>query len=170
MIYYISKFKFIELINLHLTDLQVLELVLENFVYPWYRYGCFKCKSCFFLNVLAGKIKAKFNITFFSFMICYQRYYRWWGVCGWTETNNPFLCCSSGSPCTKSTYTFTQSIETDITIYIHLWSGILTKNGLVGGCALGCDGQNDESSYEAHWDHGKSTTERCVLWWNNWIL
>uniref|UniRef100_A0A8C2J3Y0 Sorting nexin-14 n=1 Tax=Cyprinus carpio TaxID=7962 RepID=A0A8C2J3Y0_CYPCA len=24
---------------------EVLELVLENFVYPWYRYGCFKCKN-----------------------------------------------------------------------------------------------------------------------------
>uniref|UniRef100_A0A8C2J583 Sorting nexin 14 n=1 Tax=Cyprinus carpio TaxID=7962 RepID=A0A8C2J583_CYPCA len=40
---------------------EVLELVLENFVYPWYRYGCFKCKSYFYYSVLAEK-KKKWNV------------------------------------------------------------------------------------------------------------
>uniref|UniRef100_A0A8C1U5E0 Sorting nexin-14 n=1 Tax=Cyprinus carpio TaxID=7962 RepID=A0A8C1U5E0_CYPCA len=44
---------------------EVLELVLENFVYPWYRYGCFKCKSYFYYSVLAEK--KKWNVPIFFF-------------------------------------------------------------------------------------------------------
>lgn len=87
----------------------------------------------------------------------------------------------------KQSVSLLQSWLTEHKEYIHLYTIYLFQfnlhtvafyrfikwhtdwNCLVGGCSLSCDGQNDEGCYEAHWDHRKSTAERCVLWWNHSI-